>query len=79
MKRTVWQDYVLMIGGFIFIPSTLISVIEGARIPILTSLPTALVLTSFVGCYLTLKLKLAALASFLTALCWYTLFFMEVL
>uniref|UniRef100_A0A6M3LU31 Uncharacterized protein n=1 Tax=viral metagenome TaxID=1070528 RepID=A0A6M3LU31_9ZZZZ len=78
MKRVVWQDFVLMIGGFIFAPSLVVSIIQKSSIPILTSLPTAIVLTGFVACYLTLKLKLAAIATSLTALCWYILFFMEV-
>ena len=76
-KRFSWQDVVLMIGGFIFAPSLIVSIIEGAKIPILTSIPTAIVLTVFVVCYITLKLRLAALATSLTALCWYIIVFIH--
>ncbi len=75
-KKVIWQDIVLMIGGFIFAPSLVISIVNRVEMPILTSLPTALVLTAFVGCYITLKLRLAAFATALTAICWYILFFM---
>lgn len=78
MRKVVWQDIVLMIGGFIFAPSLIVSILQRTEMPILTSLPTAIVLTAFVACYLSLKLKLAAVATTLTALCWYVLFFMQV-
>ena len=78
-SKLIWQDIILMIGGFIFAPSLVISIIQNTHIPIMTSLPTAIVLTAFVGCYLTLKLKLAAIATSLTAVCWFILFFMEIL
>ena len=78
-RKLIWQDIVLMMGGFIFAPSLVVSIVQKTDIPIMTSLPTALVLTAFVFCYLTLKLRLAALATSLTALCWYILFFMEIL
>ena len=73
--KTSWQDIVFMIGGFIFAPSLVFSIVKGADIPIATSLPTALVLTVFVACYFTLKLRLAAFATALTAICWYILIF----
>ena len=47
--KTNWQDIVLMVGGFIFAPSLVFSIVGGADIPIATSLPTALVLTAFWG------------------------------
>uniref|UniRef100_A0A6M3JTH6 Uncharacterized protein n=1 Tax=viral metagenome TaxID=1070528 RepID=A0A6M3JTH6_9ZZZZ len=78
-RKLIWQDIVLMIGGFIFAPSLVVSIIQKSSIPVLTSLPTAIVLTGFIACYLTLKLRLAAFATSLTALCWFILFFMEIL
>lgn len=72
-KNIVWQDIVLMIGGFIFAPSLIVSIVKDAEIPLMTSLPTAIVLTAFVLCYVTLKLRLAAFATALTAICWYIL------
>ena len=75
-RKVIWQDIVLMIGGFIFAPSLVISIINHTIIPIGTSLPTALALTAFVVCYITLKLRLAAFGTILTTICWYILFFM---
>lgn len=66
----MWQDYVLMVGGFIFVPSLVVAIVKGAKIPLLTSIPTALVLTAFVVCYITLGLYLAAASTSLTSLCW---------
>ena len=74
-KKHIWQDIVLMVGGFIFAPSLVFSILGHAEIPITTSLPTAIVLTAFVVCYLTLELRLAAISTSLTALCWYILVF----
>jgi len=75
MRKFIWQDIVFMVGGFIFAPSLIFSIIERADIPLMTSLPTAIVLTAFVVCYATLKLRLAAFATALTAICWYILVF----
>lgn len=77
-KKVIWQDIVLMIGGFIFAPSLVISIANNVVMPVATTLPTALVLLAFVGCYLTLGLRLAAFATALTAICWGILFFMGV-
>ncbi|KKM87786.1 hypothetical protein LCGC14_1265300 [marine sediment metagenome] len=74
-RKIVWQDVVLMIGGFIFAPSLVISIINHTIIPIGTSLPTALALTAFVVCYITLKLRLAAFGTILTTICWYIFIF----
>jgi len=67
-------DLVFMVGGFIFAPSLIFSIRDKVKMPAKTSLPTAIVLTSFVGCYAALELYLAAFATTLTAVCWYILF-----
>ena len=73
MKKYLWQDIALMIGGFVFAPSLIMSILNSTKIPVMTSLPTAIVLTIFVACYFTLKLRLAAFSTALTAICWYIL------
>ena len=73
-SKILWQDVVFMIGGFIFAPSLIVSIVKGAVYPIGTSLPTALVLTAFIFCQWTLGLKLTALTTTMTAICWYILF-----
>jgi len=70
-----WQDIVLMVGGFIFAPSLVFSIVSRADIPMTTSLPTAIVLAAFVVCYASLKLWLAAFATTLTSICWFILVF----
>ena len=75
MKKTVWQDYVLMIGSFVFAPSLIFTIVAGANVPLATSLPTAIVLLTFAFCMWTLKLRLAALATLLTAICWFIIVF----
>jgi len=77
-KKVKWQDITLMVGGFIFAPSLVISILDKATVPIATSLPTAVVLSAFVVVYFNLKLKLAALATSLTAICWYILLAMNI-
>ena len=67
-------DLVFMVGGFIFAPSLMFSIKRKVKMPATTSLPTALVLTAFVGCYIALGLYLAAFATTLTAICWYILY-----
>lgn len=75
MKKPLWQDIAFMAGGFVFAPALVVSIVQDVRIPMANSLPTALALTMFVVCYMTLKLRLAAIATSLTAICWYILFF----
>jgi len=75
MVELIWQDIALMIGGFIFAPALIASILKKANLPVATTLPTALVLTMFVICYITLGLYLAAISTALTAACWYVLCF----
>ena len=70
-----WQDLVFMLGGFIFAPSLVFSIIDGVHMPLSTTLPTALVLTVFLVCYASMKFWLAFTSTILTAICWYILIF----
>ena len=67
-------DLVFMVGGFIFAPSLLFSIKRNVKMPASTSLPTAIVLTAFIGCYIALELYLAIISTSLTAICWYVLY-----
>ena len=69
----MWQDVVLMVGGFVFAPSLLFSIFGKEKPPVKTSLPTGIVLVAFVVVYATLRLPLASIATSLTALCWFIL------
>ena len=68
-------DLVFMVGGFIFAPSLIFSIKRKIKMPATTTLPTAIVLTAFVGCYILLELYLAAFATALTAICWFILYY----
>lgn len=69
----MWQDVVLMVAGFVFAPALIISIVKKTKYPIGTSLPTAIALTAFVVCYITLGLYLAAISTGLATLCWFIL------
>ena len=68
-----WQDIILGVGGFIFSISLLPSIFGEGKPEMLTSLLTATVLTVFAITYFSLKLRLAALSTILTAICWWVL------
>lgn len=69
------EDIILMMGGFVFAPALIVSIIKKARYPVGTSLPTALALIAFTGCYISLGLYLAAFSTGLTTACWGILVF----
>lgn len=73
--RARWQDVVLMVASFVFAPSLVISIIQGAQYPLGTTLPTFLALVAVVIADISLKLYLAAFATVLTATCWLMLIF----
>lgn len=66
----VWQDTVLMVAGFVFVPALIVSIVRKAKYPLATSLLTAIALTIIVVCYITLGLYLAAWSTGLTTVCW---------
>jgi len=67
-------DLIFAIGGFIFAPSLLCSIRKRVKMPVGTTLPTAAVLTVFVGGYALMGLNLAAVSTALTAACWWILY-----
>ena len=73
----IWQDLVLMLGGFGFSAALIPAVRAKEKPPLLTSCMTASILTSFALVYLTLGLWLAFIAGSITAGMWWTLFFQK--
>lgn len=73
MEQIIWQDPVMMIAGFIFVPALIVSLKKKIRYPLGTSLPTALALTALTVCTITLGLYLASISNTLTTICWYIL------
>lgn len=69
----MWQDLVLMAGGFTFSIALLPSVIKEVKMPLATPLITAAVLTLFAGVYATLGLWLGCVANGITAALWWYL------
>ena len=70
----MWQDWVLMLGSFVFTPSLVVSIVRKAKYPSLTTLPTAVTLVVFAFVNYTLHLYLASITTLLTAICWFILF-----
>lgn len=73
----MWQDWVLMVGGFAFSFSLLHSILSKDKPSRVTSLTTFLVLCTFWICYLSLGLWLATISTGLTSVCWLILFFQK--
>jgi len=73
----IWQDLVFMIGGFIFAPSLVFTILGKDKPPIKTSLPTAIVLTVYLVCYISMHFWLALGSTILTAACWYILVYQK--
>lgn len=67
----IWQDIVVGTGTIVFIISLIPTLLNrNAKVPLLTSLPTALVLYTFSITFLTLKLYYTSAMQFLTATAW---------
>ena len=69
----IWQDVVLMVGGFIFAIALFPSILSAHKPSRITCLLTGIVLLAFMGAYATLGLTLATISTALTALCWFIL------
>jgi hypothetical protein len=70
----MWQDYVFMVGSFMFSLALIPAIRSRGKPPIKTSLSTGIVLAVFGVCYATLGLWLAMTANALTTICWFILF-----
>lgn len=79
MKRSLfgkdWRDVIMTVGGVIFFVALVPSVFGDSKPEMLTSLTTAITLTSFVIVYKSLDLHYAFITNSLAALCWWILFF----
>jgi len=74
----IWEDMVLMCGGFGFSLALLPSVIKKTPMPILTPLITAVILTSYLAVYFSLELWLGFISGALTAAMWWFLLYIAV-
>ena len=72
-RKYIWQDWVLMIGGFAFTLALIPAIAAPVKPPIFTSLMTGAILVSFCVVYLTLRLRLAFVSTALTCGMWFTL------
>ena len=70
----IWQDILLMIGGFGFSIALFPSIIHKTKMPIATPLVTAIILSSYLLAYATLDLWLAFISGCLTSAMWWYLF-----
>jgi len=69
----IWQDTVLMVGGFIFSIALIPSVRSKNKPAVSTSLLTGGVLTAYIICYATMGFWLACSSGLLTAVMWFVL------
>ena len=73
----IWQDALLMAGGFVFVIALVPAVFAKEKPPRSTCLMTGLVLVAYTVAYATLGLWLAFASTILTAGMWLTLFFQK--
>lgn len=66
----IWQDIILMLGGFGFVIALVPAVRNREKPPVSTSLMTGSILVIFVICYAALDLWLAFVATITTAVMW---------
>ncbi len=69
----IWQDVLLMVGGFGFSIALLPSVVHKVKMPWVTPLVTGGILTSYLLVYATLGLWLAFTSGVITAGMWWYL------
>lgn len=75
-----WQDIVFGVGGFIFAMALIPSILHKANKPAAaTSLITAVLLTLYCACFLTLNLLLGFLSGLLSATAWWILFVQKII
>lgn len=66
-----WQDYVFFIGGLIFDATLWVTLINrNAHVPVLTSFPTGLILYIYSYTQWTLRLRITAAFTLITATEW---------
>ena len=66
----MWQDWVMSIGQWLFIIALLPTIFSSNKPPLLTSILTAIVLSSFVVALSSLGLIISAISTGLTCVCW---------
>ncbi len=78
MFESSWQDIILTIGNIIFLIALLPSILSVDKPSKWTSLITSVTLTIFTIVYFTLGLSYACIATGLSALGWWVLFFQKI-
>ncbi len=66
----IWQDWVIGIGGLALSPALIPMVLAPEAPPLLASVPTTLVLWSYLVAFVTLKMRLSAGTTFISASMW---------
>ena len=74
----MWQDWLFLVGGFVFAAFLVPSIRSEAKPAIHTSLWTAAVLTLYVVAFASLGLWLSALGVVASASAWWVLFYQRV-
>lgn len=66
----IWQDYVIMIGGFIFSIALLPALFSKEKPPRITCFLTGGILAIYVVVFISLELWLSSIATAITSLIW---------
>ena len=74
----MWQDLVLMIGGFVFAIALIPTLMSKNKPPKSTCFITGGTLLIFSICYATLGLYLAFFSTLLTSVMWFIIFFQKI-
>jgi len=74
----VWQDYLFLAGGIVFIAALLPSLLSKDKPNWLTSITTSFFLFCYVVAYFTLSLKFAAITTSITATIWLVMFVQKI-
>ena len=74
----MWQDYLFLVGGIVFIAALLPSLFSKDKPSWLTSITTSFFLFGYSIAFLTLDLKFAGITTAITAMIWGVMFVQKI-
>jgi hypothetical protein len=66
----MWQDYVFLVGGIIADIALVPMIFHKNKPPLMTSIPTFVIIIAYCFCYATLNLRFATIIAAITGLIW---------
>ena len=74
----MWQDYLFLVGGVVFIVALFPSLLSKDKPSWLTSITTSFFLFCYATAFFTLELKFAAITTSITAMIWLVIFVQKI-